>query len=304
MMKSRFALILIFCFSLPFAESYGKELKIASWNIAHLNRDEYRGQVSRGKGHFADLKRYAKRLDADIIALQEVGGADAAKKIFSDKKYDFFFKSRKAQQTGFAVKKGLRVSKISYPENLKGKYKRGRHGTDITLSLDGIEMRFLSVHLKSGCWSNFLSFPDKNNNCRFLSAQVRPLERWIDARTKEQVPFAVMGDFNRQFDNDEHFPERESFWKKIDDGKPANLNLLRVTRGHLSHCWYGEYPIFIDHIILGGSAVDYLRRGSFSELLFRKEERQFKKFPSAVEIAKHKISDHCPISAVLDIPDG
>src|SRR5215510_10947441 len=120
---------------LPFAASSHAapaELKIATWNLewfmtpetlraltpactpADAPRDGARRAVpcdvahelARSNEDIAAMRRHARSLNADVIALQEVDGADAAKLLFTD--YEFCFSGRVAvQNNGFAIRRGL-----------------------------------------------------------------------------------------------------------------------------------------------------------------------------------------------------
>ena len=108
------------------------QLKIATWNLewfmapetiraltpACTMRDAPRDgarrsvpcdvahELGRSNEDIAALRKYAHDLDADVIALQEVDGADAARLVFPD--YDFCFSGRIAvQNNGFAFRRGL-----------------------------------------------------------------------------------------------------------------------------------------------------------------------------------------------------
>jgi len=59
-------MILFFILALPLQ---AQELKIASWNIAWLGSHKFN---TRTPDDYALLAKYAKQLDADVIALQEV----------------------------------------------------------------------------------------------------------------------------------------------------------------------------------------------------------------------------------------
>lgn len=112
------------------------------------------------------------------------------------------------------------------------------------------------------------------------------LEDWIDTRAKNNVPFAVMGDFNRRFNI-----ENDDFWQEIDDGMPANADLVRVTENRCSDCWNGKYPEYIDHIVFGQQTAQWWNPDSFQELLYNQPQSQ-----------PDRLSDHCAIAASLDIP--
>ena len=64
-----------------------EELKLASWNIAWLGSHEYN---QRTAADYQQLARYAKQLDADVIALQEVESEFWARKVFGND-YDYYF---------------------------------------------------------------------------------------------------------------------------------------------------------------------------------------------------------------------
>src|SRR5262249_49920852 len=133
-------------------------------------------RLERSSRDFAVLARYARELDADVVALQETDGAEAARLVFPD--YEFCFTARThVQNTGFAVRRGIPFRcgpddrELSLGDSL-------RRGKEITL-FPGTpqEMRLLSVHLKSGCSSKPLTAPDKA--CRELGRQAPILEAWL-----------------------------------------------------------------------------------------------------------------------------
>ena len=54
----------------------------------------------------------------------------------------------------------------------------------------------MSVHLKSGCFSNADS--NSSDACQKLGAQIPKLEEWIDTHAAAANPVAILGDFNRR----------------------------------------------------------------------------------------------------------
>ena len=202
----------------------GESIRIATWNIEHLRAENGIGHVPRTNADYRALRKFAEDLDADIVALQEVDGARAAARVFDASEYNFFFSKRdNVQRTGFAVRKNIHVvSAQDFIElALNGSVRRG---VDIIVDISGNRLRLLSVHLKSRCFSKPLGTDDRH--CRILKQQASILEDWIDSRTREKVPFIVLGDFNRQFD-----ASRDDFYPDIDDGDPPPLDLFRVTEG-------------------------------------------------------------------------
>lgn len=81
----------------------------------------------------------------------------------------------------------------------------------------------------------------------------------------------------------------DDFWPEIDDGRPPNADLSRVTEGQVSDCWAWEFPLYIDHIVLDRIASKWVVDGSFSQLTYTEGDG-----------LKKKLSDHCPVSIIID----
>jgi exonuclease III len=270
------------------APAAAEPLIIASWNIEHLRDQNGEGPVPRQDADYALLAKYATALGAHVIALQEVENEAAGRRVFAANEYQLFVEGRNnPQRTGFAVKNGLAVVNNGdfAALALDGSVRRG---VDITVTTAGQPIRLLSVHLKSGCFEVPLSTP--GNDCEKLLQQVPVLEGWIDQRTQEGVPFAILGDWNRRFDAE---PGQE-FWREIDDGLPAPLDLLRVAEGIEAHCPSAPgFDEFIDHIVLDEQAARFVVEGSFLQLQYGSEDAA----------AFDKLSDHCPIRVTLEVAE-
>ena len=253
--------------------------KIAAWNIEHLRDAVDEPPSRRTEDQFHRLRQHAERLDADVIAVQEVENEGALARVFDPTQYDFFVSDRNhAQRTGFAVRKSISAKR--HPDLVAlGAGGRLRHGVDIEISAGGQSVRLLSIHLKSFCFEGSIASP-RTDHCRKLAKQASALEQWIDARAAEGAPFAVLGDFNRRFD-----AQGEDFWQEIDDGVPSGLKLYRATAGRKATCNGGRYPLFIDHIVYDRLGSRLVTPGSFEELVY----------PDL------PLSDHCPISLTLDM---
>jgi endonuclease/exonuclease/phosphatase family metal-dependent hydrolase len=240
-------------------------------------------RLERSSRDFAVLARYARELNADVIALQEVDGADAARLVFPG--YEFCFSgSRHLQNTGFAIRTGLPkrcgpdFAALSLDDSL-------RRGAELVLFPgQPQELHLLSVHLKSGCADKSLASGRKA--CTTLARQVPALESWIDAQARAQHRFAVLGDFNREL-----LREHE-MWPEISDRDPPDAHLFNVAAGQpFRNCVPGQaHSAFIDHIVLGRTLTGALVPGSFDRVTF-----------SAADARHARLSDHCPLAVRLAI---
>jgi endonuclease/exonuclease/phosphatase family metal-dependent hydrolase len=228
---TRALLPVIASFSLVFYTqlSTAAGLVLASWNIEHLATADGAGCRARVEADYAALRAVAQRLDADIIALQEVETAAAVGRIFDRSMYDIVVSSRPeeglgdcrgmpgqartAQRTGFAINRArLREMGLGWRE-LEPFVEIGvdarRWGTRIwigPLSARGTAdagqgLELMSLHLKSGCaWGRLETRDLRRIACRILRRQRGILEQWIDGRAGADIPFVLIGDFNRQLD--------------------------------------------------------------------------------------------------------
>ena len=312
----------------------GPELVLATWNLEHLATADGAGCRPRGPSDYAALRDVARRLDADIIALQEVEDAAAAGRVFTRDRYDILVsdrperfsddcrgmpgQARTPQRTGFAMDRarlaalGLRWRALP-PLRALGENGR-RWGLRITLErAEGPDagrplLELMAVHLKSGCGWGDLGPDDRvqrirRPQCLVLRRQRGILEEWIDGRAAADIPFVIIGDFNRQLDQpDDHF------WTAIDDGStcawgPDPVLGRRCRRGTMAkdpdadlrlanagrpfpYPYNPRYPYAIDHIVLGGAAADWALGGSYQVLGYE----------------GRPLSDHHPIRITLRLP--
>lgn len=251
-------------------------LRLATWNLRWLDDELERGAFPRSDRDYRKLAELATRLDADVIALQEVEGERGVARVFPADQYRLVLSARKAaQRTGFAVRHGIQVTHHPDLESLNVGHLR--RGTDITVHHAGHNLRVLSVHLKSGCFAAAL---DRGKACRKLALQLPHLEAWIDARQGEGLAFAILGDFNRRF----FATPDDPMWAELDDGAPQGLRLWSPTQSRPSLCKGGPQAAFIDHLVFNAASRKWVDESSFSELV------------PAPEDAAYRLSDHCPIA--------
>src|SRR3954469_19881923 len=237
-------------------------------------------EMARSGEDIAAMRSYATVLDADVIALQEVDGADAARLLFHD--YDFCFSGRSAvQNNGFAIRHGLAhvcgpdVSSMSLADDV-------RRGVELRLFPGTAhELRLLSVHLKSGCGRDPLD--STKPSCQELGKQVPALARWIDSQAAGPHAFALLGDFNRDLRRE---PAGPAIWSQIDDGHPPEAQLVNTAEGKtFQNCLPSQtFSGFIDYILLDRRMARGLVPNSFGRELYRPKDA-----------ARRKLSDHCPV---------
>lgn len=249
-------------------------------------------RLERSASDFAALARYARELDADVIALQEVDGAEAARLVFRE--HEFCFTGRRhVQNNGFAVRRGLSF-RCGTDVNGLALGDRVRRGAELVLFPgEPREIRLLAVHLKSGCGQRLLDDPKRD--CALLARQVPELERWIDAQALAGRRFAVLGDFNRDLLRDRGSARSASgrlqrLWSEIDDGDPPGADLLNaLDRQRFLNCApHQAHAGYIDYIVLGRTLGERLVAGSFRRLTWRPKEARRLRLP-----------DHCPVAVTL-----
>lgn len=256
-------------------------LRLATWNMQWLAAVDGHGPIPRTSSHYAQLAQIAARLNADIVAVQEVESSQAIERVFDPRQYSAFMSdSQGAQDVGFVVRRGIHVQQLGdvVELNVGGV----RPGADLLVTTHAIQLRLLSVHLKSGCFRGPLR---RGKACSKLAAQVPALEAWIDARQREGVAFAVLGDFNREF----YSSPQDEVWSQLNDADPEGLELWSPTSGRRSQCWNSRHPDFVDHLVFGPRLRHLASAASFHELMYDSTAQ-----PTY-------LSDHCPLSIDLNL---
>ncbi len=280
------AVVLLACAAVP---ASARVIKVATWNLDWLTL-RHTGDPSlpndvrtRDPADFTLLAGYASRLDADVVAIEEVDGPAPASLLFPADRYQILMTGDGVvQRVGLVVRQDIAV--VRHPDVAALDVEpraahRLRSGLDATLSIDGAPLRVLAVHLKSGCWSAREDGEGKPA-CRDLTRQISVLVDWVAARRREGTPFLVLGDLNRRLAAD----------ARVLTSLDAAAPLVSATSGLSSPCWEGED--FIDQILAGGAAASWIQPGSLRVMTYRGAELS----------QKDRLSDHCPVSIRLTVP--
>jgi endonuclease/exonuclease/phosphatase family metal-dependent hydrolase len=283
-------------------------LKLATWNMewfltpatfnslkGHCTRDEgshrwnprsipcdVAATLERSSTDLGGMVQVAKRLDADVVALEEVDGAEAAAQVFRN--YRFCFTGgHEVQNTGFAIRRGLPylcgpdLTELSLGDQLR------RGATLVLFPGTPRELHLLAVHLKSGCARG--SLESHARACERLARQAPALRDWIAAQERAGHRFSVLGDFNRELQH-EH---GDGLGPRIGASGPGKPLLNTADGEAFRNCFPGQtHTGYIDHILLGPALAPTLQRGSFERLTY-----------SPVDAWRLKLSDHCPVAVRL-----
>ncbi len=268
------------------------DLRIATWNLEHLNDAHGEGCIERTEDDFDEIARRIAAINADIVAFQEVENEAAARRVFDTGRWKIVMSSRphtrerrrcrdrpegrlQRQATGIAVRKDISFQRGTDLASLALGDPHLRWGTHIVVGQGERKLHVLSVHLRTGCWGAREDAKGRTA-CAVLRHQFRVLRAWIDERRRAGNRFAIAGDFNRRL-----AIAGDWAWALLSSD---DLPLELATAGIPSKC-DSRYPDFIDHIVLGGPS------GLIGEEnTFREEARE----------GPHP--DHCALS--IAIGDG
>lgn len=234
-------------------------LKVATWNVEHLAFPASEGCKPRDPKEIRKLQAYAGSLNADVVALQEVGSAKAVKQLFPEKNWEIFVSERAdsepytcrgtsststQQKVAFAVRKGLKVKSVSNFSELGLSRDGLRHGLELVLQSAFGELTLLNVHLKSGCFVDNYS-RSKSQACKAFSKQAPILDKWIEAKETQQKPYIVLGDFNHRLS-----APYNHLTRALANNENQLPSSLENTTKDVIGC-HPYYPAPIDHILVG-----------------------------------------------------
>ncbi len=264
-------------------------LVVATWNIAWLGdgvNDEVltgnrEGRHLRGEREYRRLGAVVDRLVAlgvEVVGLQEIENAAAARRIFPADAWEVHVSSRDpaaawAQRTAIAVRRTSGWSVVRNPDIVEWSPQgRDRYGVNLTLTRGTERVRVLTIHFQSGCNTGPLSRGD--SRCGFLRMQVAVLIGWLHGQIGDGIPIVVAGDWNRTL-------------SRAGDEVVARLPFDPVVLpppGSAPSCWESRFPHYIDHLLA------FAPPGMRAEAGWVEEVRY-----DAPPGYAGSLSDHCPI---------
>ena len=249
-------------------------LTLAAWNLEHLNAAAHVGCVPRQDADYEAIRTQIARLGPDLVAIQEVENTTAAARVFPAAGWQVVLSSRpevgqrapcrerpdarlRHQATGFAVRTGVAFQRNPDLSSLANSNPDIPWGTDITIR-QGAGLRLLSVHLVSGCWG---AEQDRDAEraaiCETLRLQVGALKSWVEARQADNIPYAILGDFNRRLALDGDWA-----WRILSS---ARRGLHLATAGLPTSC-DPRYTALIDHILVSNDLASRIVPDSIREI--------------------------------------
>ena len=281
--------------SVPILSSSDQGLRVATWNVEHLAYPITAGCRPRSPLEMDALRAYAHRLEADIVALQEIGSIEALEQVFPVSEWQLLLSERPdsdpyecrdngqpstQQKVAFAVRNGIEVTQRGDVAELGLGNPGLRHGMHVSISSPLGEFDLLNVHMKSGCFVDDFARSD-TEACQTFARQAPILDGWIENRERTGKPYFVLGDFNHRLSAP--YNGMTMLMEDNSDGSPSSLI---NTTADLIGC-HPFYPAPIDHILMGNlqdpALVTVPQVHAFEDM-----------DPDAM------LSDHCAVSLTLE----
>lgn len=316
-------------------------LTFATWNIANLHHQTgvalRPGAPKRTDADFEWLRLMAASLDADVIALQEIGSPAALARVLPAREYHLVMSDRYAPgdelrspmvrdiYTAFAFRRSvfpkvpkvetvsaLALEKIQVDENaVLQDGGSARAGMAVEFTFGDKTYAILNVHLKSGCdngpiWEDEsdlpgdgIRFKHKVFACRTLVAQAELIENWQEIQYAKGNRVVMLGDFNRRLNwIDRNDPnKRDEIWMDLNDANPVKV--FRKGPADVLECW-------VDHEKGLAQTIDFII--AESEAMSVNEAASIQKIDYATIGLPpgdytgdnyYRISDHCPVVVTL-----
>jgi len=270
-------------------------LRVVTWNVEHLASPIDTGCRPRSEDELVALQAYARSLNADIVALQEVASLDAVGLIFPVDEWQLFLSDRPdsdsyecrgngqpstQQKLAYAVRNGIDVLEEGDFDELGLDNPGLRHGMELMVATSIGELQLLNVHMKSGCFVDDFSRAD-SDACQTFARQAPILDAWIEEKESSAQPYLILGDFNHRLSAP--YNQMTRLMGDNTDGSPSSL---RIATADMIGC-HPWYPAPIDHIVMGNMQDPALITSAMAHDF---EDMD----PDAM------LSDHCAVSLTME----
>jgi 5'-nucleotidase (lipoprotein e(P4) family) len=274
------------------------DLRIATWNVEHLAYPINTGCKPRSEAELQALRTYARNVNADIVALQEVASKEAVHLLFPENEWTVIMSSRPdsqvyhcresgalstQQKTAIAVKKSIVVNNVEQNDVFALDNDGLRFGLGMSVYSKFGNIDVLNLHMKSGCFVDDYSRSD-TESCQTFSQQVEVLYDWIAKRDELGKAYIILGDFNHRL---------SAPYNKVTRTLAQHATLakssIEIVTAPLLGC-HPRYPAPIDHIIAGGFSSKQLAHKVYVHKYNGTEEEAM-------------LSDHCAVSVKFSKPE-
>ncbi|XQW83588.1 HAD family acid phosphatase [Thalassotalea piscium] len=243
------------------ATTYNKSqgLVVATWNTEHLAFPITDGCRPRTEAETIKLKQYAKSLNADIVALQEVASAEAVEMLFPKSEWQIIMSKRAdsesydcrktgakstQQKVAFAVRKNIEILNTQAFEALALQHPGLRYGLELTVKSPLGTLTLLNVHMKSGCFVDNYSRAD-SDACKTYAQQAPLLDKWAEQKEQTGMPYIILGDFNHRLS-----APYNHLIRQLSTNSNNSVSSLENLGADIIGC-HPYYPAPIDHILAG-----------------------------------------------------
>ena len=266
--------------------SYSNGFKKSEIVIGTFNLEWFGDGINDRKDRTeTDYKHYAeiiKKIDADILGLEEIENSGAMNKLISylpDYAY-YITKEGGQQKCALLYRKNINVKFVAEYSPIAVEGNKTRPGLLVSASAGNFNFMVMVVHLKSS--SHFENTEAKRErSIEIRTAQSTVLAKWADSVLAKgnETDLIVVGDFNDT-------PKR----KKNNTLYPLMNQMTFLTENEKSCKYRSAYVI--DHIVVSRNASKRFKDNSlFVYDIFSLYNDQDTK----------SLSDHCPIIAKFDV---
>jgi endonuclease/exonuclease/phosphatase family metal-dependent hydrolase len=177
-----------------------------------------------------------------------------------------------------------------------------RWGLEAVVERNGLRLRLLIVHLKSGCAAGPITDDlGQDEDCPGLAKQLPHLKAWIDKAAAETEPFMIIGDFNRRLDLEDPVVLPTDMMDVLNGATTTStsddLALSHTPTAKEFKCWPDDFPsqrFSIDFFVADAKAGALLLKDSDWKWCYQHD----------IDLGTPKPqrpSDHCPIQVLVAI---